>query len=541
MHFNLADMFEAVADSVPDRIALVCGKDSHSYADLESRANRLANFLASRGVGAGDHIGLYLYNCNAYIEAMLACFKLRAVPVNINYRYVADELLYVIQNADIKGCIHHREFIPTIAAVLSKAPALRTLLSVDDGSAEDLGSVAAQDYEVSIEQASARRDFPERADDDIFLLYTGGTTGMPKGVMWPHKAVFFAAMGGGGYFHPMGAIEHPPEIVSRIVEQPMSNMALAPLMHGASWWSACIQILAGNKLVLNPHKSLVGEQVWDIVERERVNLLTIVGDAIAIPLIDALADNPDRWDLSSLYGISSGGAVFSGANQAAFRRYFPAVVIANAFGSSESGAMGADSSERHSGDEGLGRVAKSDFIGVVLGEEGRYRHAQPGESGVFARAGYIPLGYYKDPKKTAETFIQVDGTRWLLTGDSARLENDESITVFGRGSNCINSGGEKIFPEEVEDALKAHAGIYDALVVGVPDDRWGSRVVAVVRFRDGTSLSLAEVQAHCREHIAAYKVPRELHGVAEIPRTPSGKPDYPRTKEIAKSGHFATS
>ena len=538
MHFNLADMFEAVADAVPERTALVCGADSLSYAQLEQRANCLAHYLAATGVGAGDHVGLYLYNCNAYIEAMLACFKLRAVPVNINYRYVAEELLYIVNNADLKACIHHREFIPLIAAVRSDTPNLSTLISVDDGSAIDIATVGAVDYETCMESGSAVRDFAERSDDDLFLLYTGGTTGMPKGVMWPHKSVFFAAMGGGGYFHPEGAIKVPSDIVSRIVEHPMTNMALAPLMHGACWWSACIQLLAGNRLVLSPYRSLVGEQIWDIVERERVNMLTIVGDAIAIPLLDALEANPERWNLTSIFGISSGGAVFSAAKQAAFRRHFPSVVIANAFGSSESGAMGADSGERQTGDEGLGRVARSEFMSVV-NDESKPRHAQSGESGIFARAGYIPLGYYNAPEKTAETFVEVEGTRWLLTGDRARLEDDGSITIFGRGSNCINSGGEKIFPEEVEDALKAHEGVYDALVVGVPDERWGSRVAAVVSFREGAALNLEQLQAHCRQHIAAYKVPRELHHVERIPRAPSGKPDYPRAKAMALSGEFA--
>lgn len=535
MHFNLADMFEAVADAVPQRIALVCGPDNLSYEQLERRANSLAHYLAANGVGVGDHVGLYLYNCNAYIEAMLACFKLRTVPVNINYRYVAEELLYIVQNAELKACIHHREFIPLIDAVRKNTPMLSTLISVDDGSAVDIATIGATDYETCVEQGDTARDFAERSDDDLFLLYTGGTTGMPKGVMWPHKSVFFAAMGGGGYFHPEGAIKTPSDIVSRIVEHPMTNMALAPLMHGACWWSACIQLLAGNRLVLSPYRSLVGEQVWDIVERERVNMLTIVGDAIAIPLLDALQAHPQRWDLTSIFGISSGGAVFSAAKQAAFRRHFPSVVIANAFGSSESGAMGADSGERQAGDEGLGRVAQSEFMSVVVTDESAPRHAQTGESGIFARAGYIPLGYFNAPEKTAETFIEIEGKRWLLTGDRARLESDESITIFGRGSNCINSGGEKIFPEEVEDALKAHEGVYDALVVGVPDERWGSRVAAVVSFRQGAALSLEQVQDHCRQHIAAYKVPRELHHVAQIPRAPSGKPDYPRAKHMALS------
>lgn len=540
LHFNIADLFEEVADAVPERTAIICGDDRVRYDELEQGANRIAHYLASVGIQAGDHVGLYLYNCIEYLEAMLACFKLRAVPININYRYVNDELAYIFDNADLKACIHHREFIPAIDAVRVRVPKVRHFICVNDGSDHSLSWIGAVKYSVVRGGSAVARVFVERADDDLFILYTGGTTGMPKGVMWPHKAVFYAAMGGGGHFHPEGAITAPEQIASRITESPMTIMALAPLMHGACWWSACIQLLAGNCVVLNPNISLDGEQVWDIVERERVNMLAIVGDAIAIPLLDALAANPGRWDLSSIYGISSGGAVFSAAKQRSFQSHFPNVVIANAFGSSEAGAMGADNGGQRAEGGGLGNVARTDFMSVIVCDEGQPpRHAEPGETGIFARSGHIPLGYYKDTKKTAETFIPVDGVTWLLTGDSARLENDNSITLFGRGSNCINSGGEKIFPEEVEEALKSHEGIFDALVVAVPDERWGSRVSAVVHLRPGADLSLADVHAHCRQHIASYKVPRELHCVDAIPRTPSGKPNYARARELALSGQFA--
>ena len=540
MRFNIADLFEAVSDTVPERTAIVCGDKRVRYRELEQRANQMAHYLASTGIRAGDHVGLYLYNCIEYLEAMLACFKLRAVPINVNYRYVGDELAYIFDNADLRACIHHREFIPVIDAVRTRVPEVNHFVCVDDGSDLPLERIDAVDYVRARDGSCATRDFAERADDDLFILYTGGTTGMPKGVMWTHKAVFHAAMGGGGYFHPEGAITAPEQIVSRVTPSPMTNMALAPLMHGACWWSACIQLLAGNRVVLNPNTSLNGEQVWDIVERERVNMLTIVGDAIAIPLLDALAANPGRWELSSIYGISSGGAIFSAAKQRAFREHFPHVVIANAFGSSESGAMGADSGARRGEGGGLGNIERGDFMSVIVREAGQAaRHARPGETGILARSGHIPLGYYRDPEKTAETFVPVDGVTWLLTGDSARLEHDNSITVFGRGSNCINSGGEKIFPEEVEEALKFHEGIFDALVMAAPDERWGSRVCAVVQLRPGADLSLADVQAHCRRYIASYKLPRELHCVDAMPRAPSGKPDYVRARELALSGRFA--
>lgn len=536
MHFNLADLFEAVADKVPEREALVCGASRSTFAELDAGANRMAHYLRSRGVKAGDHVGLYMYNCNEYLEAMLACFKIRAVPINVNYRYVNDELLYIFDNADMVACIHHREFVPHIAQVSAAAEKLQLFIAVDDDSGEDLVAIGAVDYAEAAAGQSPERDFGERADDDYFVLYTGGTTGMPKGVMWPHKNVFFAAMGGGGHFSPLGPCEVPEDIRERVGEHPLVGIALAPLMHGASWWYACIQLLAGNKLVLNHNHSFDGEQVWQIVADEKVNAVQIVGDAMAIPLLDALDANPDRWDLSPVFNVGSGGAIFSDAKQDAFKKHFPNVFITNAFGSSEGGQMGMDNGSRKN-TTGLGNVSRTDFMDVIIDEPDQpRRHAQPGETGIFARSGYIPMGYYNDPEKTAKTFVEVDGKTWLLTGDAAKLEEDNSITVFGRGSNCINSGGEKIFPEEVEDALKAHDGVFDALVVGVPDDRWGSRVSAVIQARPGVELDLAGVQAHCRTRIAGYKVPREVHLIEVVPRAPSGKPDYKTAKSFALRG-----
>jgi acyl-CoA synthetase (AMP-forming)/AMP-acid ligase II len=534
-HFNIADLFEMVADRVPARDALICGEQRATFAELEARANRLAHYLAAQGVGPGDHVGLYLYNCNEYLEGMLACFKIRAVPINVNYRYVEEELLYIFTNSGMVACIHHQDFVPHIAAVCESAPALQTLVFVADGSAANPANTGSVEYELAIADHSAARAFAERADEDLFLLYTGGTTGMPKGVMWPHKAIFFAAMGGGGWFHPDGAIDAPEQIADRIGDFPIVGMALAPLMHGACWWYACIQLLAGNTVVLNPAHTLLGEEVWDIVEREKVNAISIVGDAMALPLLDALDQNPDRWDLSSVFQVGSGGAVFSPSKQAAFKAHFPNVFITNSFGSSESGSMGLDGSEGKS--QGLGNVSKTDFMSVISAvPEESPRHVQPGETGIFARSGHIPVGYFNDPEKTAETIVEVDGRPWLLLGDAARLELDNTITVFGRGSNCINTGGEKVFPEEVEQALKSHPGIFDCLVVAVPDERYGSRIAAVIAPRSGASLTLASVQQEARRHIAGYKLPREIHLVDEVPRAPSGKPAYQQALEIALSG-----
>lgn len=533
--FNIADLFEMVADTVPDRDAIVCGDKRVSFRQLDERSTQLAHYLQQHGIRAGDHIGLYMYNCLEYLESMLACFKVRAVPINVNYRYVKDELLYIFKNANMVGCIHGREFIPAILDVKSAAPQMHLFISVEDGSKEDLGKINAVEYDAVRNGQSTKRDFAERSGDDLFILYTGGTTGMPKGVMWPHKNVFVAAMNAGGHFSPHGPCKVPEDIKTRVTEHQMCGIALAPLMHGASWWYACIQLLAGNKLVLNHNRSFSGEEVWSIVEKEKCHAVQIVGDAMAIPLIDAHEKNPGRWDLSSVFNIGSGGAVFSESKQQAFKKIFPNCFITNAFGSSESGQMGLDSGQKKT-EGGLGNVHKSDFMSVIVEDEKPMRHAKPGETGIFARAGHIPVGYYNDREKTAKTFVSVDGKTWLLTGDAAKLEDDgSSISIFGRGSNCINSGGEKIFVEEVEQALKANPQIYDALVVATPDDRWGSKVTAVVEARPGKPLTLASVQEDARKYIAGYKVPRELHVVKQIQRQPNGKPDYKAAAAYALS------
>ncbi len=457
--FNLADLFESVVDTVPaDREALICGEQRLSYSELESRANQLAHFFQSRGVNAGDHIGLYMYNCNEYLEAMWACFKIRAVPINVNYRYVKDELLYVFDNANMVAVVHGREFVPAIADIQASATGVHTYIAVDDRSDESLAPIDAIDYEAAVASGDNARDFSARSDDDLFILYTGGTTGMPKGVMWPHKAIFFAAMNGGGHFHPEGPCKVPNDIVGRAKDSfYVRSMALAPLMHGACWWSACISLLAGHTVILNPGRSLDGEQVWNIVESEKVNSLSFVGDAMGVPLMDQLEAHPMRWDLSSIFSVGSGGAVFSTSLRDKYQQYFPNALIMNSWGSSEAGQMGQDNGKKS---DGLGLVTQTEFMDVI-GEDGSgaYYFVTPGsdDMGIFARSGHIPLGYYGDPEKTAQSFIELGGKRWMLTGDSARINGEGEITVYGRGSNCINSGGEKIFPEEVEQAMRVVA------------------------------------------------------------------------------------
>lgn len=532
MEFNLADLFEAVANEVPTREALVCGESRLRYGELDKRANQIAHYLSELGVGQGDHVGLYLLNGTEYFELLLGCFKIRAVPVNINYRYVKDELKHLFDNANLQVCIFHRCFAPMVQELHCSGHAFRFLIAVEDGGGETL-TLPAADYAKARDRRKSSGDFPSRSGQDSYVLYTGGTTGLPKGVLWSHENVFFAALGGGGYFSSEGACKQPEDIVQRINTPAFCSIAMAPLMHGAAQWFGLIQLLAGNKLVLMGSSSFDAEQAWQCVADEGCNLIQIVGDAMAIPLLDALEANPERWDLSRLFALGSGGALLSPSSSEGLLAHFPQLYLTNSYGSSESGQVGAGIGSS----AGLGLVKiepRSDTAVLVLDRYGT-RVAAIGEPGILARCGHIPEAYFGDPKATAQAFVMFNQQRWLLTGDVAERGEDDSITIFGRGSSCINSGGEKVFPEEVEIALKSHPAVYDALVMGLEDARWGSKVSAVIQCREEQAMDFEGLLAHCRQHIASYKLPREIHVIDELPRSPSGKPDYGFAKAYASS------
>jgi acyl-CoA synthetase (AMP-forming)/AMP-acid ligase II len=538
MQFNLGDLFENVADAVPEREAVICGERRLTYAQLEERANRLAHHLLANGIGEGTHIGLYLYNCTEYLEGVLAAFKVRAVPININYRYVEEELRYLFDNADLAALIHHREFGPRIGAVAGELPMLRTFLAVDDGSGTDCSDIGSVDYEEALAAASAERDFGPRSADDLYILYTGGTTGMPKGVMWRHEDILFAALMGG---NPYGAPPERPEQVGENAKAGGVITALpsAPLMHGAAQWAALIYLFSGGKIVLVPGKRFDPDRIWQLVEEEHVNTIAIVGDAMARPLAEALDKPEASYDTSSLFVIGSGGATFSEGIKEQLRAKLPNVGLMDSFGGSEGGNQGRGVAASGAGEATAPRF-QADETSAVLGDDMRPLPPGTGVVGMLARRGRIPLGYYKDPEKTAKTFVEVDGVRWVVAGDMATIEADGTITLLGRGSSSVNSGGEKIFPEEVEAALRSHPAVFDAVVVGVPDQRWGERVTAVVKARPGYAPTLEELDAHCRTKIAGYKVPRELHLVDEIQRQPSGKPDYKWAKATAMGATAAS-
>ncbi|HZS41215.1 MAG TPA: AMP-binding protein [Polyangia bacterium] len=513
--FNLADLFESVADAVPEREALISGERRLTYAALDERATRLANHLRARGVKAGDHVGLYLYNGHEYLEALLASFKLRAVPININYRYVAGELAYLCKNADLAAILHQQELGERVAAVAGEVPTLKWRLATGGA------------YEAALAESSPARDFAARSDDDLYIIYTGGTTGLPRGVMWRHRDVFFSGLQGG---NPGGAhLEQPEEVaaLAKSGDKAFTFLPAAPFIHGAAQWAALIGLNGGGKVVVSPGPRFDAPRVARLIADEKVTTLTLVGDAMARPLAEAITAAPDL-DLSSLFVLASAGAILSRSVQEELQRRLPHTMILNNFGASETGHQGNASPD----DPGARPRFYMDETTAVLDEELRPIAPGSGVTGKLARRGRIPIGYYNDPIKTAATFVTVGGERWVVPGDLARVEADGAITVLGRGAVCINSGGEKIFPEEVEEALKAHPKVNDAVVIGVPDERWGERVVALVQTRSSKDarndarLTLDELDAHCRTRIAGYKIPRELHLVVEMVRHPSGKPDY---------------
>ncbi len=512
--FNLADLFEAVVDAVPERAALVCGARRLTYAELDSRANRLAHHLAAAGVGPGEHVGVLALNSTEFVETMLAAFKVRAVPVNVNYRYVAGELRSLFRDADLVALVHGPEFTDRVDEVAAGVPTLRYRLVTGEG------------YEAALAASPARREFPPRSPDDLHVIYTGGTTGAPRGVMWRHEDLFFAGMAGGNPAgEPAGS---PQEVAGRAgASGPLVTFPAPPLMHGAAQLGTFIGFWMGATVVLVPR--FEPAEVWRLVERERVNTLSLVGDAMARPLAEALAAGPPV-DTSSLFVISSAGAIFSESVREQLRQLLPSVVLLDNFGASETGFQGS-ATPGSSPDAGL--TFRMNARTTVLDDAMLPVAPGSGAAGRLALSGRVPLGYYGDPDKTREVFAEVDGVRWVLPGDMAVPNADGTITVLGRGAVCINTGGEKVFPEEVEAALKSHADVYDAVVVGLPDARWGERVAAVVAPRAGRSPRLEDLRAHCEPRLAGYKLPRALVVVPEIVRSPSGKADYGWARQAA--------
>ena len=531
MEFQLADLFECLSDADPRAVMLVAGDREIDRATLEARANRLAHHLAAAGIGPGDPVALLAHNRVEWVEALLACFKLRAAAININYRYVTDELRYLWNDAKPVALIYERGFAPAVATLKEEFPSLRHYVVLEDGTpASD--RAPGVEYETALAGGSPERDFAPRSGDDRYIVYTGGTTGMPKGVVWRHHDLYM------NIARPLAGDLRRPEEIARMSGNPlrMRTLTLSPLMHGGGQWPLYITVLNGGVALFPISRQFDPHEVLDMVARHAVTTISLIGDAMGRPLAELKLASGDRYDTKSLMAISTGGALLTDPVRQLLRRAFGRLLITGGIGSSE---IGSAARETRAFDPQSGpRFALDPDVAVL--DEALVR-IEPGSGGVgrLARCGHIPLGYLGDEQKTRETFVtDPEGRRWVLPGDWARVEDDGTITLLGRGSACINSGGEKIFPDEVEAVLALHPGVRHCAVVGVPDPDYMERVVALVEPMDESAPpDLASLQTHCRVHIAGYKIPRALL-LTRLQRTPTGKVDssWARAHAIACLG-----
>ncbi|MGJ0120329.1 AMP-binding protein [Williamsia sp. MIQD14] len=523
--FNLGDIFETIADAVPDRIAIGYEGVDVSYRELDERSNAMGHLLRDNGIGAGDHVALYLKNSLEHVYAIVALLKIGATAININYRYTATELAYILDNSDaVAALVELPEHQRTLATVLPQT-AVRSVLVIGDIAPE---LAAAQNNRVSVgivdlAAYSTARDFPARSGDQHYILYTGGTTGYPKGVVWRHDDFFHKPLSGGNPYGPEPLADHAAIAHNASTFAPISFLLAAPLMHGAAIYSLFMFFINGGRLVLQ--RDFVPSAVLDSIEHHGVQIVLIVGDGMGAPLVEEMEHRAAQGtlDVSGLLSVTNGGAIWSGAVRDRMRAIKPDLWFRDNFGASETGNDG----ELIMGADGLLRSTSNPAL-TVLDE--KLAPIEPGseEIGYIARVGRVPVGYHKDPEKSARTFVTLpDGRRAAILGDMGRLDADGGVVFLGRGSGCINTGGEKVFAEEVEAAVQAHPAVHDVLVVGVPDERFGQKVAAVVSVVEGSPTpTLADVQTVCREHIAGYKVPRALTVVDAVKRSPAGKADY---------------
>ena len=539
MEFNAADIFEGVVDRVPDREAIVHGSTRLTYKELDARSNKAANALKKLGIKKGSHIGIYAFNCVEWLEIMLGAYKLCAIPININYRYVEEELKYLIDNADMEAIFYHKQFSNKLENIKSHLPLLKDFICIEDNSGEDDVIDKSFNFEDLIANEDESRLDVDRSGDDKYILYTGGTTGMPKGVVWRMEDVLMTL--GGGIDAVTGEKYPTPEaFADKCLQDQTIALALAPFMHGGAQWQSFNSFFSGWKLIINDQISFDADYVWEVVAKEKVMNLTIMGDAMGRPLCDALPRAIKKGlDLSSLFVLSSTASVFSASIKDTILEYLPNLFLIDAVGSSETGATGVNihTKDGKLKDSGGGpKFTKPNFSEILNLDTKEVIPPSDTETiGYLARKGHVPVAYYKDEEKSKKTFIEVGGVRYSIPGDMAKYEEDGQMTLLGRGSVSINSGGEKIFPEEVEMALKAHPNIFDCLVVGVKDDRWGQKVVAVIQRRENDELSLDDIKEVASKYIASYKMPKEIVFSELIERAPSGKPNYQWAQEFANS------
>lgn len=530
--FNLADLFEIAADALADRPALVAGDRRSSYAELDERATRFGRHLVDAGVAAGEHVAILSWNRTEWLEAMLGTFKAWAVPVNLNYRYTPDELAHVLDDAEATVLVTEHSFGPAVASIRDGLPRLRHVIGIDDG--HESSPIVDIGFEAALAGASAEREFGPRSGDDRYVLYTGGTTGAPKGVVWRNEDLFFAALAGG---NPGGdPIATPEALVEALAPAPQPWLVTSPLMHGNGQWNSLVPLLSGRGVALWTEHHFAASRVAALAEAERAFLLVLIGDGMALPFVEHLESPAGEHDLESLRVVSSGGAILSPHVKDRLSQLLPGVAIADGFGASETGSNGRLVG---TGDgTGPPRFAMGAHT-TVLDED--LRPVPVGTVGHLARRGHVPLEYWKDPAKTAATFpTDADGTRWAIPGDLARPEADGTITLLGRGSACINSGGEKVYPDEVAVALKTHPSVADAIVVGTADRRFGQRVVAVVAPEADEQVTLDDLRDHLRTRLAGYKAPRQLVLATELRYTPQGKPDLRWATDLVAAAEGST-
>ncbi|WP_416899059.1 MAG: acyl-CoA synthetase [Minwuia sp.] len=544
MTLSLGTIHEAVSAALPDRTAIIFRDRRLTYAQVAERTRRLANFFISQGItlhtprsalqnweSGQDHVAVYMTNCNEYVETLLGGYKARAVPFNVNYRYVREELEYLLNDADAKAVVYHARYAPVMDQVRDAVPTLRLLIQVDDGSGEPLLD-GALDYETVLAESSPAPTGLDCEPDDLFILYTGGTTGMPRGVLWRQEDAYMSQMG--GRYDGRNEVGSVEEAVERAcAKKGYVIFPPPPFMHGAGKYLALRSQFEGNTLLIqNVTDRFNPADVLSLVGTERANLMLAIGDAFGRPLLDELRRG--SWDTSSLKFLTNTGAIMSKGVKAGLMEAIPGLTIIDSLGSSETGIQAQNISGPKSG------VEKGDFRTMsdtrVMAED-RSRFLEPGEpeAGWLAIGGRVPYGYYGDEAKTKQTFPAIDGKRYVVGGDKVRLLENGEIEFFGRESVTINSGGEKIFAEEVEEALKPHPSVADVLVAGRPSERWGNEVVAMIELRDGAEPDEAGLLAEAEKHIARYKLPKAFLFVDKVGRLANGKPDYRWAKRTAEA------
>ena len=542
MVWNFADVWEAITAAQPDHPAHIQGDRTITWGEFDARADALAAHFIAKGMTHQGKVAAFLYNGPEYIESYYAAFKAGFAPVNTNYRYGPEELFYLFDNADAQAVVFHTGFTEVLEKIRGRLPGVKAWIAVaEPGHA---APAWAEDYDAIVAKAPASRPVKApwgRSGDDLLLLYTGGTTGMPKGVMWAQDDLFNVLGAGGNALLGILPATSIEELVARILSpehlRPTTLIA-CPLMHGTGQFSNLICFNQGGAAATLPSRKFNAMELWDETERLGASNIVLVGLAFSTPMLEALEANPGRWDLSAVRAMSSSGSMWSQENKQGLLSHARNAMIFDSFGSSEAVGLGVSASAP--GAEAKTAAFTPGPNCAVFTEDGRRVEPGSGERGLVAVSGLLPRGYYKDPEKTDKTFKTFEGIRWSVPGDWAELNADGTLKLLGRGSVCINTGGEKVFPEEVEEALKTHPVVRDAVVVGLPDPRFGERICAVVETDGGALPTLAELSEHVRETLAGYKAPRELVLVDSIGRAPNGKVDYKAIKDRAVSALAAT-